>query len=368
MMTATEPRYVKPSDGKLYAPFAFRYDPMERLMLINIEKDPDSTYIGFEPQAFDDAVHGRGLLVIAYRRDRRIDVYHQPSLDMTSMDYGIVGEGLAALEARPMPGARFTIGPHGVDFAAEFDDVAGRRIRLSVREGDRRPRRPFTILAPLGSDTARPPSLPLVFLFGFDFVRRAGSEILVQVAGRAHRPDTLPVPIDLRRVYFMRYAAEPLIVFWNPNYEGALPAFDARGRATVTNGHNAYDLASREGHPELASMRLIGATAPCTVAFTPPLPDLPALGDGTVTGDFEITTHESGGSVMGGYRIERQGARLKMALLPSGGWKPKVTKPSVWLIFTLVRVFRHWPATYLWEAAIDLDAEPPSMQSGWRRV
>lgn len=31
-------------------PFALSVDPMERLLLVNFEKDPDSTYIGFEPQ------------------------------------------------------------------------------------------------------------------------------------------------------------------------------------------------------------------------------------------------------------------------------------------------------------------------------
>jgi hypothetical protein len=38
---------------------------MERLFLINFEKDPDEIYIGFEPQWFDDAAYGTGLRIIA---------------------------------------------------------------------------------------------------------------------------------------------------------------------------------------------------------------------------------------------------------------------------------------------------------------
>jgi hypothetical protein len=45
-------------------PFCIDIDPMERLLLVNFEKDPDTIYIGFEPQVFDDPINGRGHLVI----------------------------------------------------------------------------------------------------------------------------------------------------------------------------------------------------------------------------------------------------------------------------------------------------------------
>lgn len=33
-------------------PFNIVVDPMQRLLLINFEKDPDRLYVGFEPQVF----------------------------------------------------------------------------------------------------------------------------------------------------------------------------------------------------------------------------------------------------------------------------------------------------------------------------
>jgi hypothetical protein len=48
-------------DAQLYAPVHLHIDPMEGLLPVNFENDPDEIYIGFEPQLFDDPIHGRGL-------------------------------------------------------------------------------------------------------------------------------------------------------------------------------------------------------------------------------------------------------------------------------------------------------------------
>ena len=65
---------------KIGNPFQISIDPMERLLLVNFEKDPDTFYVGFEPQVFDDNVNGRGHLIIGWRVDGKVDVYHEPGL------------------------------------------------------------------------------------------------------------------------------------------------------------------------------------------------------------------------------------------------------------------------------------------------
>ncbi len=61
-------------------PFRIDIDPMERLLLVNFEKDRTPPNVGFEPQVFDDSINGKGHLVIEWRQDGRVDVYHQPGL------------------------------------------------------------------------------------------------------------------------------------------------------------------------------------------------------------------------------------------------------------------------------------------------
>ncbi len=94
---------------KLLNPFRIDIDPMERLLLINIENDPDSLYIGFEPQVFDDQINGSGQLVIAWRVDGKVDVYHQPGLKLSPEKYNIAGKGLANMLEREMPDAFFFV-------------------------------------------------------------------------------------------------------------------------------------------------------------------------------------------------------------------------------------------------------------------
>ncbi len=61
-------------------PFFINIDTMQRLLLINFENDPDSVYIGFEPQVFADSINGYGHLIIGWRKDGWVDVYCQPEL------------------------------------------------------------------------------------------------------------------------------------------------------------------------------------------------------------------------------------------------------------------------------------------------
>jgi len=39
-----------------YLPFSFEITPMQKLFLINFEKDPDEIYMALEPQWFDNGV------------------------------------------------------------------------------------------------------------------------------------------------------------------------------------------------------------------------------------------------------------------------------------------------------------------------
>ena len=80
---------------KIANPFRISIDPMERLLLVNFEKDPETLYVGFEPQVFDDNINGKGHLVIGWRVDGRVDVYHEPGLRIDKGKYDIAGKGLA---------------------------------------------------------------------------------------------------------------------------------------------------------------------------------------------------------------------------------------------------------------------------------
>lgn len=369
-----EELYTTAGTGHFYSPFNLTLDPMERLLLINFTGDPDSIYVGFEPQVFDDAKHGRGLIVIAYLADNRFDIYHQPGLTLRREDYAIVGRGLRELVERPLSDSRFEVTPTGIDLDIMFDDFAGRPVELRIAERGQKPVKPFVILAPLGNTTDQPPALPLYFLYDFYFVRRSGTELLISVDGRRHKPDSIPMLLDGSRVHFLRYSAEPFLASWNEAFEGALrPAaieLGAGDRGQAREGDVVYDLRLRDGHPEIAAMTIANERKAMRIEFDPPVPDIAGLRDGSdVDGVFTIRGDGATGTVRGSYRLARAGQEIDLKVRPDGGWQPDVDRWSVKLIFRVVPLFKRWPMTYEWAARLTLrDGEPPFMRSGWRRL
>jgi hypothetical protein len=368
------------TDVPVVSPFHLHTDPMAGLLLINFEGDPDRIYHGFEPQWFDDETHGRGLLVIGWRVDGRVDVFHDAELRLDPQTYGIAGKGLHVMAKRSFAAAHFELGPAGAQVDVAFRDLEGREIRLLVRETDPRPRRPFSLLAPMGSAASAPPALPLVFVNQFYFVRRAGSEVRIEVAGRTHRGDTLPLVLDGTRVHFIRYSSDPFIVTWNPARDGRADVLEVgsegeRGVFPAEARGVRYELHANGEFREIRRMTRREGDHEVAVEFTPAVPHLLALRDGAeVLGAFRITATPGSGTVMGRWRIAREGRLLRLEAIPEGGWTPGDVPRVVRLLFRAVPVFRTWPATYVWRGTMEVPPHPHEvhgslpLKSSWERI
>jgi hypothetical protein len=362
------------------SPFHLETDPMEGILLVNFERDPDRIYLGLEPQAFDDPIHGRGLLVIGWRVDGRVDVFHDPGLRLDPETYGIAGKGLHRMEARSFAEARFELGPAGAHVELGFLDLEGREVRLLVRESDTRPRRAFGLLAPMGSAASDPPALPLVYVHDFYFVRRAGSEIRIEIDGRTHQGDPIPLLLDGTWVHFLRYSPDPFIVTWNPAAEGSPKLLEVRTGAAPGSFHAGsrgvrYTLSANGGFHEIRRMSRREGPHEVVVEFAPAFPHLLALRNGVdVSGEFRISAHPTAGTVTGRWRVTRRDQQIHLEATPSGGWTPGRVPRVVRLLFRAVSVFRTWPTTYIWRGTLRLppvgqEAEAPlSFQSGWKRI
>ncbi len=375
-------------DVPIVSPFHLLSDPMEGLLLLNFEGDPDRIYVGFEPQAFDDPAHGRGLLVIGWRVDGTVDVYHDPDLRLDPQMYGIAGGGLNAMAERSFADAVLELGPLGAQADFRFEDLEGRSVHLLVRETDLRPRTPFGLLAPMGSAAADPPALPLVYVDGFQFVRRAGSEIRIEIDGRPHRSDFIPLILDGTPVHFVRYSTDPFIVLWNPDMEARLRTLEpeaasrsapSAGAFTAHADGVRYELEANGPFRELRGMSLREGEHELRIAFSPALPHLLALADEVeVSGAFRITAQPGVGTVGGHWRVARRDAQVHLEVEPDGGWTPGPAPRMARLLFRAVPTFREWPTTYLWRGTIDLPSaagpaggapsEPIGFRSGWERT
>lgn len=355
----------------LLFPFRLEIDPMESLLLVNFEKDADTLYTGFEPQVFDDDVNGSGHLVIGWRKDKKVDVYHQKSLHLNPEKYSIAGAGLNKMIAVDMNPAHNEMNETGVHAQYRFKDILGREIQIFINEKNPKKRKPFGILAPMGDAATHPFSLPLVLLQDFYFVRKNQTEIVVSIDQKKHRVDEFPVPMDFQQMTFLRYSPKPLIAALNPAHNGPLKARRLKpDQQTIENVDCSYEIAWSSDVPFVRTVRVENKVHPLTMRFEPAFPSLNQFPTNTrQQGTFRISGHESVGVISGRYQIESRGEGVAVSLVPSDGWKPKVTKLSTWLLFNAVKVFRQWPKTYRWDAV--LRREPDAtwhMESAWMRT
>jgi hypothetical protein len=353
----------------VYSPFSIHIDPMESLLLVNIEQDPDTLYIGFEPQLFDDTINGTGMLVIAWRIDGYVDVYHQPSLRLDHVKYDIAGKGLANMVERDMEGAYFRVTQRGVDSWFAFRDIHNREVEVKILENNPRKRKPFGLLAPMGSAAENPSAMPLILLHDFYFVRQDHTEYYIKVKGKEHSSDILPVKMDRSRMYFMRYCPDPLIATINPAYNGSLKAIPVSLEIKGETKSNKLQTVYKDGRYLIEAISTDHKNHTVQMSFNPPFPNIIDIkADEVIRGKFSIEGDRSTGRIRGVYSLKEKDGEIHITMNPSKGWKPRPDKFSLRMMYTVAGVFKNWPKTYYWNARIHFaDNQQPFMHSYWER-
>lgn len=360
--------YLGMAQETILSPFKLKADELKSLALINIEKDADSIYLGFEPQLLKNE-NGEGMLVIGYRIDKKVDVYYQPQLQLTLSDYDGLGNGANRLKPVPLEDAYLRFSEKGLHAFAAFEDIAGRKIVLEIDEQNQSPTKPFGLLAPVGTDVEHPTGLMMIFLEDFYFVRQTDTKVRVQIDGKSHKLDPF-MSIDGKKMYFSRYSKRPVIVTLNPNFSGKieiLPVVDGKAR----NGDNHYTLQHSNGKVRIENIRQEVSGRTVTLNFLPAFPDIRDVKNGEeIIGKFSVAAHEKTGSVSGTYSVKKQNGTIYVSLIPSEGWKPyPKNRFIVKVIFTMAKTFRRWPKTYEWNATLTKNKEQQyELNSGWKRI
>jgi hypothetical protein len=244
-------------------------------------------------------------------------------------------------------------------------------VEILISEKNQKKRKPFGLLAPMGDAATNPPSLPVIMLHDFYFVRKNETEFKVSINGKLHKLDNLPIRMDWQKMKFTRYSPKPLIATLNPEYNGVLESFDqVMGQKTFEKGDCIYEIEYTDPIASIKSMSVKNDIHLLTMSFTPSFPCLNTVSENTqYKGKFTITGHESVGSISGEYTIQSDKESIHIRLVPTKGWKPKITKSSTWFLFTFVKVFTKWTTTYQWDAELQKNTEGLwYMQSKWIRT
>lgn len=352
----------------ILSPFTFKTDELKALALVNIEKDPDSIYIGFEPQLLKNK-HGEGMLIIGYRADGKTDIYYQPHLQLKASDYDDLGQGTHAMKAVLLENAYLRFSEKGLHLFTVFTDILGREILLKIDEQNKSATKPFGLLAPVGTNSENPTGLMLVFLEDFYFVRRTDTEVKIQIGNKNHKMDRF-MPMDGKKMYFSRYTPHPITVTVNPDFSGtmeALPIHNGKAQRDEVQ----HNIVFNEGKPEIESIEKELFEQTVKMSFTPAFPDVRHVKDGEKhTGSFSLVANEKTGTVSGKYSVRNKNGTVYLTMIPSDGWKPYPKNRFLpKMIFRMAKVFRNWPKTYEWNATIKPTADKHyEINAEWKRI
>ncbi len=368
-MAHAESIYQNKNNQKILNPFSFHVDPMERLLLVNFESNPDVIYKGFEPQYFDDDIHGKGLLVIGWKNDMKVDVYYEKGLKIKAETYDIAGKGLNQMIEREFESAVFNILDEGVHADIVFDDILGRKVEIRIFEKHPKKREPFGLLAPMGDAAESPSAMPLVYVHDFYFVRRKHTDFQIKISGKHLKPDKFPIPLDGTWMYFARYSADPFIVTFNSAIDGKLETLDSFKNRLVTDGNTKLEISPNGPAMEIKKMTNKTSKHEVILDFEPAFPQVNLLkGTVEVSGKFSVKGHSSTGRIDGDYKIQKNNKKIRILLEPTEGWIPNENKLTVRFLYAVVKTFKNWPKTYRWIADLEEFNGSWEMKSDWERL
>jgi hypothetical protein len=345
--------YPKP----FFFPFYIDIDPMERLMVASIKNDPEFTMI--EPQLFSDPINGSGLRVLLYRRDGKIDVYWQKGV-IVNRDTITIGSGINFFQEVEMEPSGFNITDTGVKCHVRFQDAIGKSVELKVFE-NAKGITPFSFLAPVGKDIVDPKRLFLAHMLKFDFVRKKGTIFTGNIGDRPIKPESFPLLRGNKKVLFARYSAQPVVGVLNPDNAKPL-IFTAKPSQQFSLGHMQIST-DESNRVERVGVYIQEKTV--ELIFPDGFPDLLGLTEGdTKTGNWQYNI--CGEHITGGmYSLLRSGAKVVVKLDVTQIWKPKEMPVSFRIFTKVVKSFRTWPKTYMWQGTVDLENE--TMTGSWSR-
>lgn len=334
-------------------PFSMQIDLLDRMLNFEIADDPH--YSGLEIQGFDDPQHGKGMLVLLSRRDDgKTDVYYEHGLELDPASYAI-GAGLGEWAEAEFAEARLEVAAAGVRADVSFSDLAGRSIEIRIGDRTPRGRRTASFLAPMGAEIAEPRSLPLVWMSGFDLLRRRGPAPVVRIDGREASIGRLPAEWLLRR-RLVKVTSDLCVVALNPEHSDpvSLDHLEVGGESFSSEGGTTAVVAGKGGH----SARF---------EFDPPFPDLGKPGpDAGDEGSWRVAV-DGIRLVSGVWRVQPDGGDTRVDLDVTEGWKPRRLPWLMSVVTRLADVFRTWPTTYRWTATVSQDGGPV-MTSKWERT
>lgn len=338
-------------NSRLIVPFKLKFDPIKYLLVADFKDDPE--FNGIEPQLLDDYVNGKGLRILMYKKDRKVDVYCEKGVSFMDSTVSL-GTGLGEQIVTEFKSSQFEINDTGVRIDISFTDKEGRNIKLYIQET--RSKKVCSLLAPVSKDVDNPQQLLLVYLRDFRFVGKSKTSYDIKIGDRNVILAKFPFAVFSKK-YFARYSSQPLVGMINPQTNILLTVdktnsdtFDIDGMKVETNSNG-----------EILSISSSYGINDVKMTFPTGFPNISYLeNDKTYKSDWSISI--SNDIITGGiFVLNRKDNIVNLELYVTQKWKPN----NLVIVVYIIPFFRKWPTTYQWKATINLDEL--SLKEEWIR-
>ena len=337
---------------KAILPLEVRYIPITKLALINFEKNPDNVYCGLELQYVDGDPLGKGFRVIAYRRDKWVDVYDEKTLKFIPNEkFDVTQKGLKQHVQTQFESTCFDVQNGNVHMSFTFTDCDNRRIEVDILEHAKKKSIPMNLLAPIGVGAESPTFLPVFFLYDFDFVRRGKTDIKVLIDGEIIKldPFPFPIPMNMQWRYYTRYSMDSQIVEFLNSDSKKVRSVELNEEKQYIEEAVEYQFADCNGDMALSEIQIRCDKHPLKVAFEPP------VSLESHNGKFHIIPDPQMGSIDGSYQVTKQDENIRITVVADKGWTVVPNSTVTKMILGEKSVFGRWSKKYIYEQKININ-------------
>ncbi|OJF97099.1 hypothetical protein [Alkalibacterium sp. 20] len=355
--------------GKAYVPFRIELSPIKEMAMFHFHKNPDTEYDTFELHYIEGESYGSGFRVLAWRKDGYRDSYVQDSLTISEEDeiLSVGGKGLKERYIVKFDEAYFNHVDGRLDAGFVFNDKLDRRIVLYVDERIEKESNPLTWLPSVGNHLEEPHSMPLFFLYDFDFARKRDTDIFLSIDGNVKEVDPFAFPKDFQSRYYVEFSTNSVVANFNKagKYELEQVEIDEQGIAKTASHTYLYEKIN--DLYKLKRMTLEHETHPVEVSFSPSFPNHREVAEAKpFYGEFVIRPSGEAGFLKGKYNVLYQQGKAIINLTFPESWNTPKGANYERIINSMTPNIKSWYQTYQCRQVVQLEGMDTFIE--WTRV
>jgi len=211
-------------------------------------------------------------------------------------------------------------------------------------------------------------------MYKFDFVRKAGTNISIQIDGKKRTPDKFPAPMpkEMQFRYFTRYSLDCQIIEFASAGKRILEQYELTKEHKIIFHNTEYELDKKEDIILLNKIIIRDKNHPIHITFSDGIPvyynEISSFNKNDIQfeSSFIINAGTSMGTISGKYSFQLKDKIMHYTLIPTEGWSSVPNSLLTRIMLGKNTFFCTWPKTYKYQLKININNG--ESESSWIRI